>query len=66
MIGFALLPALWVVSASLNPSNSLVGASLIPNNPGFVNYDDLINHPSLPVRDMAVELDQDHRHLGDA
>jgi arabinogalactan oligomer/maltooligosaccharide transport system permease protein len=48
MIGFALLPVLWVVSASLNPSDSLVGASLVPNNPGFVNYDDLINHPSYP------------------
>ncbi len=48
MVGFALLPVLWVVSASLNPSDSLVGASLIPNNPGFVNYDDLINHPSYP------------------
>ena len=48
MVGFALLPVLWVISASLNPSNSLVGASLIPNNPGFVNYDDLINHPSFP------------------
>jgi arabinogalactan oligomer/maltooligosaccharide transport system permease protein len=48
MVGFALLPVLWVVSASLNPSDSLVGASLVPNNPGFVNYDDLINHPSYP------------------
>lgn len=48
MVGFALLPVVWVMSASLNPSDSLVGASLIPNNPGFVNYDDLINHPSYP------------------
>jgi arabinogalactan oligomer / maltooligosaccharide transport system permease protein len=48
MIGFALLPALWVISASLNPANSLVGATLIPRNPGFVNYSDLINHPSYP------------------
>jgi arabinogalactan oligomer / maltooligosaccharide transport system permease protein len=48
MIVFAALPALWVISASLNPAKTLVGASLIPNNPGFVNYDDLINHPSFP------------------
>ncbi|HWM18544.1 MAG TPA: sugar ABC transporter permease [Ilumatobacteraceae bacterium] len=48
MIGFALLPVLWVVSASLNPAKTLVGASLLPENPGFVNYDDLINHPSYP------------------
>lgn len=48
MIGFALLPALWVISASLNPAKTLVGATLIPHNPGFVNYGDLINHPSYP------------------
>jgi ABC-type maltose transport system permease subunit len=48
MIGFAALPVLWVVSASLNPAKTLVGATLIPKNPGFGNYDDLINHPSFP------------------
>jgi ABC-type maltose transport system permease subunit len=48
MIGFAVLPALWVISASLNPAKSLVGATLIPRNPSLVNYDDLINHPSFP------------------
>lgn len=48
MIVFAMLPVLWVVSASLNPAKTLVGASLIPKNPGFGNYDDLINHPSYP------------------
>src|SRR6266508_2252019 len=48
MIVFALLPVLWVVSASLNPAKTLVGASLIPRNLGFGNYDDLINHPSFP------------------
>jgi len=48
MIVFAVLPALWVISASLNPAKTLVGASLIPDNPGFVNYDDLLNHPSFP------------------
>ncbi len=48
MIGFALLPVLWVVSASLNPAKTLVGASLIPRNPSLVNYHDLLNHPSYP------------------
>jgi ABC-type maltose transport system permease subunit len=48
MIGFALLPAVWVVSASLNPAKTLVGATLIPKNPGFGNYADLINHPVYP------------------
>lgn len=48
MIGFAVLPVLWVISASLNPAKTLVGATLIPKNPGFGNYVDLINHPSYP------------------
>jgi arabinogalactan oligomer/maltooligosaccharide transport system permease protein len=48
MIAFALLPAVWVLSASLNPAKTLMGASLLPRNPGFVNYGDLIDHPSYP------------------
>jgi arabinogalactan oligomer/maltooligosaccharide transport system permease protein len=48
LICFAVLPALWVISASLNPAKTLVGASLVPDNPSLVNYDDLINHPSFP------------------
>ena len=63
MITFAMLPAVWVVSASLNPSKSLVGATLIPRNAGFGNYGDLINHPSYPY-ERGCELAEDHRHLG--
>jgi arabinogalactan oligomer/maltooligosaccharide transport system permease protein len=48
MIAFAVIPALWVISASLNPAKSLIGTSLIPDNPSLVNYDDLVNHPSFP------------------
>jgi len=48
MVVFAVVPAVWVVSASLNPAKTLMGASLLPRNPGFVNYGDLINHPSYP------------------
>ncbi len=48
MIGIVLLPALWVISASLNPAKTLVGARLVPRNPGLVNYRDLLTHPSFP------------------
>jgi ABC-type maltose transport system permease subunit len=48
MIGFALLPALWVVSASLNPAKSLASSAFLPRNLSLVNYDDLLNHPSFP------------------
>ena len=33
--------------AQSRPSRS-IGATLIPDNPSFVNYGDLINHPSYP------------------
>jgi ABC-type maltose transport system permease subunit len=34
---FALFPILWVISASFNPANTLVGQSLIPSNVSLVN-----------------------------
>ena len=64
MIGFALLPVLWVVSASLNPAKSLVGASLIPEQPELRQLRRPHQPPLVSIRDVAVELDQDHRHLG--
>lgn len=38
MLVFALFPVIWVFSASINPSNSLVNQSLIPNNPTWEHY----------------------------
>jgi arabinogalactan oligomer/maltooligosaccharide transport system permease protein len=38
MLGFALFPVLWIISASFNPTNSLVGQPLIPPNPTLDNY----------------------------
>ena len=35
---FALFPILWVISASFNPANTLVGQSLIPRNASLANY----------------------------
>ena len=45
---FALFPVLWVFSASINPTNSLVGQPLIPDNPTWDNYRKLFNDPVNP------------------
>ncbi len=38
MLTFALFPVIWIISASLNPTGSLVGQPLIPPNPTLDNY----------------------------
>jgi ABC-type maltose transport system permease subunit len=38
MLIFALFPVVWIFSASINPTNSLVGQPLIPENPTLDNY----------------------------
>ncbi len=43
LILFAIFPVLWIVSASLDNSNSLATQSLIPANAGFKNYLRLFN-----------------------
>ncbi len=48
MLTFALFPVLWIVSASFNPTGSLVGQSLIPQNPTLANYERLFNNPVNP------------------
>jgi arabinogalactan oligomer / maltooligosaccharide transport system permease protein len=48
LILFAVTPALWVVSASLNPAKSLVSGTLWPENPGFTNYQELLNSEFFP------------------
>lgn len=48
LIIFALFPVLWILSSSLNPSNTLASASLIPENVGLDNYHELFNTPERP------------------
>jgi arabinogalactan oligomer/maltooligosaccharide transport system permease protein len=38
LILFSIFPVLWIISASLDPTNSLATQSLIPKNFGFQNY----------------------------
>ena len=48
MLIFALFPVLWIISASFNPTGSLVGQPLIPTNPTLANYQKLFNDPVNP------------------
>jgi ABC-type maltose transport system permease subunit len=48
LIAFAIAPALWVVSSSLNPAKSLVGGTLIPEHPSLVNYRELLDNDYFP------------------
>jgi ABC-type maltose transport system permease subunit len=46
---FAIIPVLWVLSASLNPVNTLASARLIPTNIGLDNYRFLFESPEFPL-----------------
>lgn len=48
LILFAIFPVLWVISASINPSNTLASAKLIPDNFGWDNYRLLFESPQFP------------------
>jgi ABC-type maltose transport system permease subunit len=50
LILFAVLPALWVVSSSLNPAKSLTSGTLWPSHPGLSNYDQLLNNDFFPYK----------------
>jgi ABC-type maltose transport system permease subunit len=43
---FALYPVVWVISASINPIDSLSGATLIPDGATFDNYEEILANPS--------------------
>ena len=48
LILFAILPALWVVSSSLNPAKSLGGGTFFPANPSLINYNELVTNEFFP------------------
>src|SRR3954447_10761172 len=45
---FALYPVAWIVSASLNPTNSLINLTFIPPKISLENYERLYNDPQYP------------------
>lgn len=49
LIAFAVFPVLFVLSASLNPTNTLATARLIPSNVGLDNYRFLFESPEFPL-----------------
>jgi arabinogalactan oligomer / maltooligosaccharide transport system permease protein len=48
LIVFAFVPVVWVLSASFNPSGSLVSLEVIPRNPGIGNYTSLFENAYYP------------------
>lgn len=48
LILFAIIPALWVLSSSLNPAKSLVGGTFWPKEASLVNYEQLVSNPYFP------------------
>ncbi|MBI9050631.1 MAG: sugar ABC transporter permease [Anaerolineaceae bacterium] len=48
LIAFAVIPALWVISASLNPAKSLASDTFIPRNPDLSNYTQLLLDTNFP------------------
>lgn len=48
-LAFALFPILWVISASFNPANTLVGQRLIPRNASLVNYIEVFTSEQYPI-----------------
>ena len=45
---YALFPVAWIISASLNPANTLLGQGIIPENASLVNFERLLNNPTHP------------------
>ncbi len=48
LVLFAIIPVLWVFSASLNPAKSLTSGTLWPQNPGLSNYIQLTTDQFFP------------------
>lgn len=46
---FALYPVLLILGASFDPRNTLIGASIIPENPSLVNYRILFSGTQTPI-----------------
>jgi ABC-type maltose transport system permease subunit len=45
-VGFTLFPVVWMVSASINPTDTLSGSKLIPDGTTFDNYRDILDNPA--------------------
>ncbi len=66
MIGFAVLPVLWVDLGVTQPGEVARRRVVDPEQPESRQLRRPDQPSVVPVRDVAVELDQDHGHRGDA
>jgi arabinogalactan oligomer / maltooligosaccharide transport system permease protein len=48
LVAFSIVPIIWMISASLNPTGSLATQTLIPKNAGFDNYRKLLTSNEFP------------------
>jgi ABC-type maltose transport system permease subunit len=56
LIFFAIFPVLWIFSSSINPSNSLASAKLIPDNWSLNNYYLLYPAEDSAVREISTKI----------
>lgn len=54
LIAFAVVPALWVVSASFNPAKSLVGGTFWPERLSIINYEQLLTNSFFPYAQWLI------------
>lgn len=47
VVFFSMFPVVWILSASVNPVDTLSGSQLIPNNPNLDNYQEIFSNPDL-------------------
>jgi ABC-type maltose transport system permease subunit len=50
LIGFAVFPVIWIVSASINPADTLATQRLIPRRAGLDNYEELLTSEAFPYK----------------
>lgn len=50
LILFAIIPALWVISSSINPAKSLGSGTFFPQDPSLINYYELLTNEFFPYQ----------------
>ncbi|MEN8171948.1 MAG: sugar ABC transporter permease [Chloroflexota bacterium] len=56
LIFFSVFPVLWIISSTLNPSNSLASVKLIPDNWSIDNYYILFPAEDAGIRELSTNL----------
>lgn len=56
LIFFSVFPVLWIISSSINPSNSLASAKLIPDNWSLNNFYILLPAQGAAIREFSMNI----------